>query len=384
MISRMSPLRSSCPCRSELLVIGLPRPCSWAFLNQNGVQARWPIPRCRNSATHDRGAGGIRLSVAVFHLMTPLFQGLAVSGCRLGHHGHCTTNWDIRWPVAYASTCPSPGSPTPPRPVGTDWHASVLRLLFQPENIIGPCTSASRRPPALHILRSGGVFVCRSFVSDVLPGLPMARAYDQNLMPMRAQEEPDHHHHDDHSNHEVAMGGDGTRAAVANTIPFGGDRFHVHPAHAVWRLWSDVIFVDGSKRTAMPQLARMFHGPVAMAVHALRTGNVLAGSGGCWAVLLHGPSSIRRCRRDHDVFSPSTPCSRTNYHMDWINEHHCSRYAPAGVWFCGRVVTRGLIDGAIVNGSWKLVARISAAVRRVQSGFLYHYAPFMILGVFAS
>lgn len=42
-----------------------------------------------------------------------------------------------------------------------------------------------------------------------------------------------------------------------------------------------------------------------------------------------------------------------------------------------------MIDGAIVNGSWKLVARISAVVRRVQSGFLYHYALFMILGVFA-
>ena len=49
----------------------------------------------------------------------------------------------------------------------------------------------------------------------------------------------------------------------------------------------------------------------------------------------------------------------------------------------GKGGDQGLIDGAIVNGSWKLVARISAAVRRVQSGFLYHYALFMILGVFA-
>jgi proton-translocating NADH-quinone oxidoreductase, chain L len=36
----------------------------------------------------------------------------------------------------------------------------------------------------------------------------------------------------------------------------------------------------------------------------------------------------------------------------------------------------------VVNGSWKLVGRISALVRRVQTGYLYHYALWMILGVF--
>jgi NADH-quinone oxidoreductase subunit L len=41
-----------------------------------------------------------------------------------------------------------------------------------------------------------------------------------------------------------------------------------------------------------------------------------------------------------------------------------------------------LIDGLLVNGSWKLIGRLSGVVRKAQSGYLYHYALVMILGVF--
>jgi NADH-quinone oxidoreductase subunit L len=42
-----------------------------------------------------------------------------------------------------------------------------------------------------------------------------------------------------------------------------------------------------------------------------------------------------------------------------------------------------VIDGTVVNGSWKLVAAFSGVVRWLQTGYLYHYALVMILGVFA-
>ena len=48
-----------------------------------------------------------------------------------------------------------------------------------------------------------------------------------------------------------------------------------------------------------------------------------------------------------------------------------------------KVGDRQLIDGALVNGSWKLVGMVSGVVRRIQTGYLYHYALVMILGVFA-
>ncbi|MCG6870945.1 MAG: NADH-quinone oxidoreductase subunit L [Gammaproteobacteria bacterium] len=41
-----------------------------------------------------------------------------------------------------------------------------------------------------------------------------------------------------------------------------------------------------------------------------------------------------------------------------------------------------IIDGGLVNGSARLVGWVSAAVRQVQSGFVYHYAFAMIIGLF--
>ena len=46
-------------------------------------------------------------------------------------------------------------------------------------------------------------------------------------------------------------------------------------------------------------------------------------------------------------------------------------------------VDRTLIDGVAVNGSAKLVDLAANLLRRTQSGFLYHYAFAMILGLIA-
>jgi NADH-quinone oxidoreductase subunit L len=36
----------------------------------------------------------------------------------------------------------------------------------------------------------------------------------------------------------------------------------------------------------------------------------------------------------------------------------------------------------LVNSSWKLVGLLSSIVRRMQTGYLYHYALVMLLGLF--
>jgi NADH-quinone oxidoreductase subunit L len=41
-----------------------------------------------------------------------------------------------------------------------------------------------------------------------------------------------------------------------------------------------------------------------------------------------------------------------------------------------------VIDGFFVNGSARVVGWTSGIVRRFQSGFIYHYAFMMIIGVF--
>ncbi len=48
-------------------------------------------------------------------------------------------------------------------------------------------------------------------------------------------------------------------------------------------------------------------------------------------------------------------------------------------WKTGDVT---VIDGALVNGTANLVGRFSARLRRVQTGYIYHYAFIMIFGVF--
>jgi len=56
-----------------------------------------------------------------------------------------------------------------------------------------------------------------------------------------------------------------------------------------------------------------------------------------------------------------------------------ARVLGTGLWKTG---DQAIIDGAVVNGSWKLVGVFARASRLIQSGYLYNYALVMILGVF--
>ena len=71
------------------------------------------------------------------------------------------------------------------------------------------------------------------------------------------------------------------------------------------------------------------------------------------------------------------------YYMDWINENILSagaRLLGRGLWKGGDVA---LIDGLVVNGSAKLVGWTASLVRLFQTGYIYHYALVMIVGIFA-
>ncbi len=73
-------------------------------------------------------------------------------------------------------------------------------------------------------------------------------------------------------------------------------------------------------------------------------------------------------------------------HKYWIDELYQAVFARGGIAL-GRGLWKGgdvaVIDDAVVNGSAALVARTSATVRWLQSGYLYHYAFAMILGLIA-
>lgn len=71
------------------------------------------------------------------------------------------------------------------------------------------------------------------------------------------------------------------------------------------------------------------------------------------------------------------------YYVDWINEQIIARGARClgyGLWQTG---DRGIIDGVLVNGSARVVGWVAAISRHLQSGFIYHYAFAMIIGIMA-
>ncbi len=68
----------------------------------------------------------------------------------------------------------------------------------------------------------------------------------------------------------------------------------------------------------------------------------------------------------------------------WFDELHLNVFAGAGRSlgrFFWKVTDAGLIDGVLVNGTARAIGRAAAALRRGQTGFLYHYAFVMIIGL---
>ena len=71
------------------------------------------------------------------------------------------------------------------------------------------------------------------------------------------------------------------------------------------------------------------------------------------------------------------------YYLDDFNEKVLARGARMlgqGFWRGGDVA---VIDGVLVNGTANLVARIAGIARQLQTGYLYHYAFAMMIGLVA-
>ncbi|WP_253477065.1 NADH-quinone oxidoreductase subunit L [Natronocella acetinitrilica] len=68
----------------------------------------------------------------------------------------------------------------------------------------------------------------------------------------------------------------------------------------------------------------------------------------------------------------------------WFDELHLNVFAGAGRGmgrFFWKVTDAGLIDGVLVNGTANGIGRFAAVLRRTQTGYLYHYAFVMIIGL---
>jgi len=146
--------------------------------------------------------------------------------------------------------------------------------------------------------------------------------------------------------------------------------------------FKDSIFVNAAAHPALEELAEAFHGAAAMALHGLQTlpfWLALAGVVTAYVFYMLKPGIPAAIAR---TLSPIVRLLENKYYMDWINENllaPAARGLGRGLWRGGDVA---VIDGAI-NGSARLVGWIATLTKPFQSGYIYHYALVMIIGVFA-
>ena len=128
-------------------------------------------------------------------------------------------------------------------------------------------------------------------------------------------------------------------------------------------------------------LAADFGGPVRFALHGLFKLPfllALAGAGTAWACFLWRPTLADAVRRR---LSWLYRVLTHKYYFDWFNEQvlaALARLIGVGLWKGG---DEALIDGAMVNGSAATVGRTGSLLRRIQSGYLYSYAFWMMIGL---
>jgi NADH-quinone oxidoreductase subunit L len=104
----------------------------------------------------------------------------------------------------------------------------------------------------------------------------------------------------------------------------------------------------------------------------------VAGFLAAWLFFLARPSWATAVGR---AFSWLRTLLINKYYFDWINENiiaALTRLIGTGLW---KVGDQTLIDGAMVNGSAETVGWFGSVMRRVQNGYLYSYAFWMMIGL---
>jgi NADH-quinone oxidoreductase subunit L len=143
----------------------------------------------------------------------------------------------------------------------------------------------------------------------------------------------------------------------------------------------DAIFVDAKAHPALAVLREHFHGATAMALHGFLTLPfflALAGVLLAWFFYLKRPDIPEMLAQR---FAALYALLVNKYYLDRFNEIVFAGGARAigrGLWRGGDVA---LIDGVAVNGSARLVAWFAGVIRFAQSGYIYHYAFAMLIGI---
>ena len=392
MVARMSPLfELSDTALSFIMVIGAITALFMGFLGiiQNDIKRVVAYSTLSQLGYMTVALGASAYSVAVFHLMTHAFFKallfLAAGSVIMGLHH----NQDIRWMGGVRKYMP------------ITWITALLGSLaligtplfsgfYSKDSIIEAVHESTLAGAGFaYFSVLAGVFVT-AFYSFRMYFLVFhgKERYDQN--PDAHAEHGSHDAQDAHGKHHHASESAKphespwvvTVPLVLLAIPSVVIGFMTIQPMLFGEFFKDSISVNLERHPAMEEIAKLFHGPAEMALHGLTAAPfwlALSGVVLAWYMYLVNPALPAAIKR---AFMPLYILLDNKYYFDWFNENVLARGTRAlggGLW---KVGDQTLIDGVLVNGSWKLVAYVSGWVRRLQSGYIYHYAFGMIIGVF--
>ena len=385
MVARMSPLfELSDTALNFIMIIGSITALFMGFLGiiQNDIKRVVAYSTLSQLGYMTVALGASAYSVAVFHLMTHAFFKallfLAAGSVIMGLHH----NQDIRWMGGVRKYMP------------ITWITSLIGTLaligtpffsgFYSKDSIIEAVHFSNLPAAhwAHFAVLAGVFVT-SFYSFRLYFLVFhgKERFDQNPDAHHGHDHHDDHHHSDGKPHETPWVV--TVPLVLLAIPSVIIGFMTIDSMLFGSFLKDAITINGELHPAMETFREEFHGAMAMAIHGFTTMPfwlALAGAVSAWYMYLINPAVPAALERFFKAVG-ALNILENKYYLDWFNENVLARGARllgTGLWKGG---DQGVIEGGVVNASWKMVGMFSGAVRRVQSGYLYHYALMMIVGI---
>ncbi|WP_294636750.1 NADH-quinone oxidoreductase subunit L [uncultured Aquabacterium sp.] len=384
MVSRMSPLfELSDAALNFILVIGSITALFMGFLGiiQNDIKRVVAYSTLSQLGYMTVALGVSAYNVAVFHLMThAFFKALLFLGAGsviIGmHHDQDIRNMGGLWkrmPITWITSLLGNLAL-----IGTPFFAG-----FYSKDSIIEAVHASHLPAAgfATFAVTAGVFIT-AFYSFRMYFLVFHGKENFHHKPFPGE----HDHHDDdhghaHEPHESPWVV--TAPLLLLAIPSVVIGFLCIEPMLFGDFFKGAIFVNHEVHHAMSELKEEFHGATAMALHGFTTLPFFLALGGVVTAFVFYLVAPQIPAMFAKVLRPLIVIGENKYYMDWINEN----VFAAGARLIGRVFWKvgdvALIDGLAVNGSAKLVGLIGSLVRLFQTGYLYHYALVMILGVFA-
>ncbi|MYM40865.1 NADH-quinone oxidoreductase subunit L [Duganella qianjiadongensis] len=212
---------------------------------------------------------------------------------------------------------------------------------------------------------------------------PAAAAHDDG----HGHDDHGHDDHDDHAHHGLAPGQKPHESPFVVWFPLA--MLAIPSVIIGYLAIGPMLYGDffkgvisfGANHPVMEELKHEFHGPVVMAMHALTSLPLWLAISGvatsyyCYMINPRVPAWF------YNKFKFLHTLLENKYYMDKFNETVFAggaRLLGNGLWTVG---DRTLIDGLLVNGSAKVVGWFSTLTRLAQTGYIYHYAFVMILGI---